>query len=133
MKFCPYCDEPIEESDKYCGYCKRPLVSFASHTDPPIEKTLQPYSYVENQKRDDYSETFEDFDIELDIKEINKEIEQKQSVGEPTGDLLLNKASLYYKKRDLNTSSKILEIALNTFKIDNDLVKMAICHNELGC
>jgi len=133
MKFCPYCNEPIEDSDKYCDNCKRPLVSFASHTDPPIEKTLQPYSYFETQKNDvDYTKVIQDIDLEYDIKKINKEIEQKQNRGESTGELLLNKASLYYKKRDLNTASKILELALNTFKNDNDLVKMAICHNELG-
>ncbi len=133
MKFCPYCDEPIEYSDKFCSYCKRPLVSFISRDEIPIEKTLHPYNYVENQDMiNDDNPAIHNETIERDIKEINKNIEQRQHLGELSGDLLLIKASLYYKKRDLTTSSKVLEIALDIFKKENDMVNMAVCHNELG-
>ncbi|MFX1273772.1 MAG: tetratricopeptide repeat protein [Promethearchaeota archaeon] len=133
IKYCPYCDKPIEETDKYCNYCKKPLVSSIPRKDPPIDKSLHPYTYMQNDEVTyEYNDIIDDERIEQQIKEVNKKIEKGQDLGESIGNLLLIKASLYYQKRDLNTASKILEIALNSFKNENNLVNVAICHNELG-
>ncbi|KKN45680.1 hypothetical protein LCGC14_0680700, partial [marine sediment metagenome] len=57
----------------------------------------------------------------------------KEILGEPIpGSLFLEKSSLYYKKRDSSNSAKNLELALKNYKEDNDLLNIAICHNELG-
>jgi tetratricopeptide (TPR) repeat protein len=44
----------------------------------------------------------------------------------------LEKSGLYYKKRDLPNALKNLELALKNFKVENDLLNLAICHNEIG-
>ena len=48
------------------------------------------------------------------------------------GDLLLNKASLHYKKRDLVSALKNLELALQNFLEEKNFLKVAISHNEIG-
>jgi tetratricopeptide (TPR) repeat protein len=74
-----------------------------------------------------------DEEIDQKIREIDQTLERKEILGEPIpGSLLLEKSSLYYKKRDIPKALKNLELALENFKEEDDLPNIAICHNELG-
>jgi tetratricopeptide (TPR) repeat protein len=86
------------------------------------------------EENSDYETTIiKDEEIDQKIKEMDEILERKEVLGESIpGSLLLERASLYYKKRDLTNASKNLELALNNFKEENDLLNEAICYNELG-
>jgi len=74
-----------------------------------------------------------DEETERKIAEIDRLIEQRESLGEPaSGSLLLKKASLLYKIRDLSGAFKMLENALNIFTDENDRLNMAIVNGEMG-
>ncbi|MFW9999865.1 MAG: tetratricopeptide repeat protein [Candidatus Hodarchaeota archaeon] len=138
MKNCPYCKFPIEEHWAYCRNCNKPLIT---NLEDILDRNVKfPYNEPEiyHLESEEESETFDDFiikDEEIDqkIKKIDEILESKETLGEPIpGALLLEKSSLYYKKRDLTKSLKNLELAVKNFKEENDLLNTAICYNELG-
>ncbi|MBN1800303.1 MAG: tetratricopeptide repeat protein [Candidatus Lokiarchaeota archaeon] len=136
MKNCPFCNQEVRETDKFCIHCKKPLLTFISQKEGSLNKSLQPYNYLQYED-EDQDEEFNISEIDSDvidrkIRKISASLEAAQASGITTGDLLLKKASLYYQKRDLGTSAKIVELALNSFDSENDLMNVAICHNELG-
>jgi len=63
---------------------------------------------------------------------INEILDDQQTLGKTKGSLLLEEANIYYKKRDLATAIRFLDMALNYFKADNDILNLAITHNEIG-
>ncbi|MFX1397864.1 MAG: tetratricopeptide repeat protein [Promethearchaeota archaeon] len=134
MKNCPYCNEIVRETDKYCYNCKKPLLTFISQKEDTFYRSLQPYNYLHYEEEEEEFDisSMEDDNIDQRIKKINDTLEKKQASGEPIGDLLLKKASLYHQKRDLMTSSKIIELALTSFGSEGDMMNVAVCHNELG-
>ncbi len=135
MKNCPYCNEEVIETDKFCIHCKKPLLTFLSQKENSLNKSLQPYNYLqyEDEQDEDFNISKIDSDvIDQKIKKINAMLDTTEASGTINGDLLLKKASLYYQKRDLETSAKIIELALHSYGSDNDKMHMAICHNELG-
>ncbi|MHA1468668.1 MAG: tetratricopeptide repeat protein, partial [Promethearchaeota archaeon] len=79
-----------------------------------------------------YLETIDEDEFDLKIQEIEKRIQQRVTFGESIGSLQLEKANLYYQKRDLASSLKTLESAVNLFTDDNDLVNTAVSYNEIG-
>ncbi|MFW9988369.1 MAG: tetratricopeptide repeat protein [Candidatus Odinarchaeota archaeon] len=138
MKTCPYCKSPIEDYWSYCRNCNKPLIA---NLEDALEKNVRS-NYNESEiyhlDLEDDSEAYDDIiikDEEIDqkINEIDLSLENKEVMGEPIpGSLLLEKSSLYYKKRDITKALKTLELALDNFKEENDLLNVAICHNELG-
>jgi len=87
------------------------------------------------EEDDDYYEAtiIQDEEIELEIQKIDEVLERKEVLGDPIpGSLLLEKSSLYYKKRDIPNAIKNLELALRNFEKEDDLFNMAISHNEIG-
>ncbi len=136
MKLCPYCERKIEDNWLYCHYCNKPLIS---NVDIGLSKSIQPSfekdsAYYSDLPEEEYFESNlnEDEEIKEKLIQIDNFLKEKESLGEPVGELLLNKASLYYKQRDLEKSLKILEIALSNFKANKNIIKIAICHNEIG-
>ncbi|MFX1364270.1 MAG: tetratricopeptide repeat protein [Promethearchaeota archaeon] len=138
MKICPYCKSPIENNWSYCRNCNKPLIT---NLDDALERDMRftyddPGSYHFNleENSDIYDDVgTKDEEIDQKIKKIDSVLEDKEVLGEPIpGSLLLEKSSLYYKKRDIPKALKILELALNNFKEQEDLLNVAICHNELG-
>ena len=134
---CPYCENYVEPDWDYCNHCNKPLIvnlerkkrrSFSQTIDNDLATSNQ---YHMAEELYDYN-IINDEKIEKKIDEINRNLEQKQSLGESFGSLLLEKASLYYKKRDLSTSLKVLELALNYFMEEEDSLNLAISHNEIG-
>ncbi len=138
MRTCPYCKSRIEEHWSYCRNCNKPLIT---NLEGALERDVR-FTYNEpeayhldlEEESDIYNGVvIKDEEIEQEIKKIDATLENKEVLGEPIpGSLLLEKSSLYYKKRDLPNALKNLELALNTFKEENDLLNVAICHNELG-
>jgi len=138
MKTCPYCKFPIEEDWSYCRNCNKPLIT---NLEDVIGGNVR-FSYDEPEiyhlELEEESENFDDIfiqDEEIDqkISKIDATLEYKEFLGEPIpGALLLEKSSLYFKKRDLDKALKNLELALNNFKAENDLINIAICYNEIG-
>ena len=144
MNSCPYCDNQIKDHWLYCHHCNKPLISNLENKENLSQASIQTshdfqeeYSYLyPNLKEERYAPALDDAindkNFEVELEKIEKLIEERTSTGESHGDLLLKKASLYYQKRDFSTSIKILEIALENFTLDNDLLNVAISHNEMG-
>ncbi len=138
MKTCPYCGFQIEEDWSYCRNCNKPLIA---NLEDVLDRNVKfPYDEPEiyHLELEEEKDTFDNFvikDEEIDqkIKNIDDTLESKEVRGEPIpGTLLLEKSSLYYKKRDLSEALKNIELALKNFKVENDLLNIAICYNEIG-
>ncbi|MFX1394882.1 MAG: tetratricopeptide repeat protein [Promethearchaeota archaeon] len=133
---CPYCGNYIESDWDYCQHCNKPLLVNLGEkrlkSDQIFDKELLKLDHYHIEE--DYFDynIIKDENIEKKIDEINDILDQKQKLGESIGTTLLEKASLYYKKRDSYTSLKILEIALSYFIEENDFLNIAISHNEIG-
>ena len=137
MRHCPYCERQIKDDWLYCRYCNKPLISTV---DIGLSRSIQhrsddnPLNYLNDNEED------VDFDINIindeglkeKLNEIDNLLREKETLGEPVGDLLLNKASVYYKQRDLEKALKNLEMALKNFTSDGKDLQIAICHNEIG-
>ncbi len=138
MKTCPYCKNPIEEFWSYCRNCNKPLIA---NLEDALDRNVR-FSYGEpeiyhldlEEESDVYNDVIiKDEEIDQKIKKIDSTLESKEVLGEPIpGSLLLEKSSLYYRKRDIPKALKNLELALTNFKEVKDLSNVAICHNELG-
>ncbi|MFX1320872.1 MAG: tetratricopeptide repeat protein [Promethearchaeota archaeon] len=141
MKTCPYCKKYIEDHWKYCYNCNKPLIT---NIDDDLSRTIK-HSYIEEPHYSSKLEELEENNLQYDnivinneeierkVKEIDEALKEKEALGDPIpGSLLLEKSSLYYKKRDLPSALKYLELALKNFKAEEDLVNEAICHNEIG-
>ncbi len=137
MRLCPYCEREIKDDWLYCRYCNKPLISTV---DIGLSRSIQQKTDDDSLDYFDYEEDEKSFNFNLNDDEELKEqlieiedlLKEKEILGEPVGDLLLNKASLYYKQRDLEKSLKNLEMALSNFESQGNDLKIAICHNEIG-
>jgi len=138
MKKCPYCKSPVEDNWFYCKSCEKPLISNLqdvlhrrlkdSYDEPEI-----PYIDLEKEEEVYDNSIIEDKEIDRMIQEVDDKLSSKELLGEPiSGALLIEKSSLYYKKRDFTNALKNLELALKNFKEENKLLNIAICHNEIG-
>ncbi len=142
MKSCPYCKKEINVNWSYCHHCNKPLIvnlnkeigkrrikSYDTNSNLIYDKNISPSSPI-SQPYD--LENIHEDEFDLEIQEIEKRIQQRVIFGESIGSLQLEKANLYYQKRDLASSLKTLESAVNLFTEDNDLLNTAICYNEIG-
>ena len=138
MSACPYCKKPIETGWSYCHHCNKPLIANLERN--PLS-SRDHYSYNQEKRYDETIAEDIDFDFniikdeetERKIADIDRSMEQRESLGEvASGTLLLKKASLLYKIRDLSGAYKILENALNIFTDEGDRLNMAIVNGELG-
>lgn len=142
MKSCPYCKKEININWSYCHHCNKPLIvnlnkeigkqkiesrdtNSISIYDKKIS-TLSPLSQPYDL------ETISEDEFDLKIQEIEKRIQQRVIFGESIGSLQLEKANLYYQKKDLVSSLKTLESAVNLFTDDNDFLNIAVSYNEIG-
>jgi len=138
MKTCPYCKNNIEDHWYYCRTCNKPLVanlevasnrSFGNHS----ERVEYNHAVWEEDGEIYDNIVIKDEEIDRNLKKIEDILENKEILGETIpGSLLLEKSSLYYKKRDLINAEKNLELALKNFQEVNDDLNISICYNELG-
>jgi tetratricopeptide (TPR) repeat protein len=137
MRLCPYCEREIKDDWLYCRYCNKPLISTV---DIGLSRSIQQKTDDDSLDYFNYDEDRKEFNVNLNDDEGLKEqlieiedlLKEKEILGEPVGDLLLNKASVYYKQRDLEKSLKNLKMALSNFESEGIDLKIAICHNEIG-
>ncbi len=137
MPICHYCKREIESDWKYCHYCNKPLIT---NIDIDLNKRIQQshdeslfyYSEAGMDEENYDVDVYYNEEIEEKLKKIEQELSGKEQMGEPIGDLLLKKASLYYKKRDFESTLKNLELALSNFSEDDDSMNIAVSHNEIG-
>jgi len=134
---CPYCKELIERHWFYCHKCGKPLITNIdnfliddSSSSYKESSSLYPNFEVEEEKYDTSLIKNEKFEYQL--MDIDNELRQKELQGELMGNLLLKKASIYYKVRDFSNAISNLELALKNFLEEKDLLQVAICHNEIG-
>ncbi|MFX1376602.1 MAG: tetratricopeptide repeat protein [Promethearchaeota archaeon] len=138
MKSCPYCNNIIEEDYPYCPNCNKPLISnLEKVTQRGFESTYYETEFYPLEGKEEYeiydATIIKDEEIEHEIQKIESLLERKEILGEPIpGSLLLEKSGLYYKIRDLPNALKNLEMALKNFEDANDILNVAICHNEIG-
>ncbi len=135
MNSCPYCKNPIEGNGELCANCGKPLLA---NMEINPKKIKSPFSNDLKQvslREEFYHKPYYYIDeaIEEELSEITKEIEKKETSGEPIpGSLLLKKSGLLYKKRELTEALKTLEITLKIFQDDKDLLNISIVNNEMG-
>ncbi len=134
---CPFCKEPIESYWTYCRNCNKPLIT---NIDEELNKKLfspydgGPYRSNDFEEEEDYYDinVIDDDSIELELTQLEDQLTESEKLGKNMGNLLLRKASLFYKKRDFPNALKNLEVALENFLDEKDFLNVIICHNELG-
>jgi len=136
MNNCPFCKEPIESYWTYCRNCNKPLIT---NIDDDLNKRLfSPYNGASHHSTDIEEEDhydiniIDDESIELELTQLEDQLTESEKLGKNMGNLLLRKASLFYKKRDFPKALKNLELALENFLDEKDFLNVIICHNELG-
>ncbi len=139
MKTCPYCKNNVEENWSYCRNCNKPLIVNLQNK---LNRSIAQKSISEDGSESPSQEIelpsnydnviFIDESLEQKLSEISLEIQNKSDSGEPIGDLWLQKAGLYYQKRDLENALKALDNALHNFLELDDLLNVAIVRNEMG-
>ncbi|MFW9867882.1 MAG: tetratricopeptide repeat protein [Candidatus Thorarchaeota archaeon] len=138
MKICPYCKESIEDNFPFCPNCNKPLISnlrdiFNGSLKREFDKPQFTNHNIEEETVPYEDTIVKDDKIENELQKIDEVLERKEILGDPIpGSLLIEKSSLYYKKRDLSNALKNLELALNNFEKEDDFLNVAICHNEIG-
>ncbi|MFX1324964.1 MAG: tetratricopeptide repeat protein [Promethearchaeota archaeon] len=138
MKICPYCEETIDDHYPYCPFCNKPLISNLGEVGsrsfyPQYNNTEYLSPQMEEDTKLHLDNIIQYKQIDEEIKKIDEILERKEILGDPIpGTLFLEKSSLYYKKRDLPNALNNLEIAIKNFEDENDLLNVAICHNEIG-
>ena len=137
MNICPFCRSPIEISWSYCRNCNKPLITDINNIyDNRIRPILDETSIYTNE----YREQEENFDvniinddtIEYELIQLENQLAENERMGKNMGNLLLEKASLFYRKRDISNALKNLELALENFKEEEDSTNLIIAHNEIG-
>jgi len=137
MNICPFCRSPIEISWSYCRNCNKPLITDINNIyDNRIRPILDETSLYTNE----YREQEENFDvniisddtIEYELIQLENQLAENERMGKNMGNLLLEKASLFYRKRDISNALKNLELALDNFKEEEDSANLIIVHNEIG-
>jgi len=129
MRICPFCKSNIEESWYYCRSCNRPLIANLENS----ERIEYNHAVWEEDGEIYDNIVIKDEEIDRNLKKIDDILENKEILGETIpGSLLLEKSSLYYKKRDLVNAEKNLELALKNFQEVNDDLNISICYNEIG-
>ena len=137
MNNCPFCKEPIESYWAYCRNCNKPLITnledeFENRLFSPYESSSD-NSYDSEEDGEYYDvNVIDDESIELELSQLEDQLTESEKLGKNMGNLLLKKASLFYKKRDFPKALKNLELALENFQEEKDLLNVLICHNELG-
>jgi tetratricopeptide (TPR) repeat protein len=134
MLYCPFCKSPIEKFWSYCHNCNKPLISNLEK-DLIINEEISSNEslFYDIESQNDYNQyIIEDDKTDQELQEIEKELSHSEKSGKNMGVRLLKKASLFYKKRDFHSTLKNLKLALQNFEDENDLLNIAICHNELG-
>jgi len=137
MNKCPFCRSPVEISWSYCRNCNKPLIS---NVDVPYNNRLRPIPDGTSIYANDFEEEEESFDvnivddesIEYELSQLEIQLTNSERLGNNMGNLLLKKASLFYKKRDFSNALKNLELALENFKEEENLMNLIITHNEIG-
>jgi len=135
MKYCPFCNKPIEQYWTYCRNCNKPLITnLDNELNKRIRDSHDEDSFYTNNFEEDYYDIniLDDEVVERELSELEDQLTESERLGKNMGDLLLEKASLFYKKRDFPNALKNLELALENFSDENEFLKTVICHNELG-
>ncbi|NVM16296.1 MAG: tetratricopeptide repeat protein [Candidatus Lokiarchaeota archaeon] len=137
MNNCPFCKEPIESYWTYCRNCNKPLIT---NIDEELNKRsfslYDGISYHSDdfEEEEDYYDinVIDDESIELELTQLEDQLTESEKLGKNMGNLLLRKASLFYKKREISQALKNLELAIENFLDEKNFLNVIVCHNELG-
>ena len=134
---CPFCRSPVEIGWSYCRNCNKPLIT---NVDILYNNRVRPIPDGTSIYANNFGEEEEFFDvniiddesIENELSQIEIQLTDSEKIGKNMGNLLLKKASLFYKKRDFSKALKNLDLALENFKEEENLMNLIITHNEIG-
>lgn len=137
MNKCPFCRSPIEISWSYCRNCNKPLIT---NIDIHYNNRVRPIPEGTSIYANEFGEEEEFFDvniiddetIEHELSQLETQLTDSERLGKNMGNLLLKKASLFYKKRDFSNALKNLELALENFTEEENIMNLIIVHNEIG-
>ena len=137
MNKCPFCKSPIEISWSYCRNCNKPLITdinnLYNNRIRPIPDGTSIYANESEEEEEFFDVNIVDDEaIEYELSQLENQLTDSERKGKNMGDLLLKKASLFYKKRDYSNALKYLELALENFKEEENVMNLIITHNEIG-
>ena len=137
MNKCPFCKSPIEISWSYCRNCNKPLITdinnLYNNRIRPIPDGTSIYANESEEEEEFFDVNIVDDEaIEYELSQLENQLTDSERKGKNMGDLLLKKASLFYKKRDYSNALKYLELALENFKEEENVMNLIIAHNEIG-
>lgn len=137
MNKCPFCRSPIEISWSYCRNCNKPLIAditnlYYNRVRPiPDGTSIYANGFGEEEEFFDVN-IIDDETIEYELSQLESQLTDSERIGKNMGNLLLKKAGLFYKKRDFSNALKNLELALENFKEEENIINLIITHNEIG-
>jgi tetratricopeptide (TPR) repeat protein len=137
MNKCPFCQSPVENSWNYCHNCNKPLITnidnlYTNRVRPfPDGTSIYTYDFEEKEENFDIN-VIDDEVVEDELSQLEGQLTDSERLGKNMGNLLLKKASLFYRKRDFSNALKNLELALENFKEEEDIKNLIITHNEIG-
>jgi len=137
MNKCPFCKSPIEISWSYCRNCNKPLITdiniLYSNRVRPIPDGTSIYANEFGEEEEFFDVTIiDDETIEYELSQLESQLTDSERIGKNMGDLLLKKASLFYRKRDFSNALKNLELSIENFKEEENIMNLIIAHNEIG-
>ncbi len=122
-KFCPYCGNPVKETDKFCIICGKPMLTDIPKAKKRIdrkEEEIQVEEKIETQKQEEERPKDEIRDIEeekekkkskksrekRDIKPLPEEVKEQMVYYIEYNDIQLNKKVLADKLTEISKSTK---------------------------
>ncbi|UCC20424.1 MAG: zinc ribbon domain-containing protein [Promethearchaeota archaeon] len=118
-KFCPYCGNPVKQTDKYCIICGKPMLTDISKTEKKsdrkeskIREEIRDEGKIEEAEELKEEKKEEILDIELKVEKKSKKSKEKREIKSLPEDV--KEQMVYYiEYNDIQLNKKVLSDRLN--------------------
>jgi hypothetical protein len=108
-KFCPYCGNPVKETDKFCIICGKPMLTDIPKSTRKESSKKEDDKRVEEKKQVEQEQAEETSDVEAEEKDkrIAKKFKEKREI-KPLPEEVKEQMVYYIEYNDLQLNKKIL-------------------------